>query len=179
MASAFVDVPPISPSAVSMTGSRMPRLAASYFGLCTNQAPSTLTPCISKTCWVSIRPPATPGVLLLIHWVICVQLREEQCTPPQQSESENCPLHSLVPGGCPFVVAFWGYLSYFPIFWPLIVLWRCCWLWKNNLSVCLFFPLLLYCDVCAAAATEQKRFSINKHQDGEFLGNLTRTSLNI
>lgn len=77
--------------------------------------------------------------------------------PPQQSESENCPLHSLVPGGCPFVVAFWGYISYFPIFWPLIVFWRCCWLWKNNLSVCLPPPLLLYCDVCAAAATEQKK----------------------
>lgn len=140
MASAFVDFPPISPSAVSMTGSRMPRLAASYFGLCTNQAPSTLTPCISKACWVSIRPPATPGVLILIHWVICVQLREEQWPPPQKSESENCPLHSLVPGGCPSVVPFWGYISYFPIFWPLIVLWRCCWLWKNNLSACLFSP---------------------------------------
>lgn len=90
--------------------------------------------------------------------------------PPQQSESENCPLHSLVPGGCPFVVAFWGYISYFPIFWPLIVFWRCCWLWKNNLSVCLFPPFFYIVMYVLQLLQSKKRFSINKHQDGEFLG---------
>lgn len=152
MASAFVDVPPISPSAVSMTGSRMPRLAASYFGLCTNQAPSTLTPCISKACWVSIRPPATPGVLLLIHWVICVQ----QWTPPAKWKWKLSPAFSgsrWVPFCCGILrlhILLSHFLAFDCFLEVLLIV--------KEQSVCLPFPpLLLYCDVCAAAATEQKK----------------------
>lgn len=174
MASAFVDVPPISPSAVSMTGSRMLRLAASYFGLCTNQAPSTLTPCISKACWVSIRPPATPGVLLLIHWVICVQ----QWTPPSKVKVKIVPCILWFQVGALLLWHFEVTYLTFPFFGL--------WLFSGGAAdcertICLsafppFFYIVMY---VLQLLQRKKRFSINKHQDGEFLGNLTRTSLNI
>lgn len=148
-----------------MRGSQILWQAESYFGLSTNQQFSTLTPCIAKACWVSIGPPAAPGVLPLIHWVIWVQLRGREMNP--SGISGNCPLHSAAPDGtssCCCILRPHILISLFLSF-------HCFW---EVLSVFLFFIYLFFSDVRAAAvATERKRFSASKDGEGEISSHST------
>lgn len=137
---------------VSMMGSQTPRQAVGYFGLSTNQPRNTLTSCISKACWVSIRGPPAPGVLFLFHWVI---------RPPEDSQREKWPLHSLA--------ARWGFfccgisrlriLLFTFLFFFLFLSWLLCLRWR--------LQTLLFSDVCAAAVTVNKRFLLSKHTSEE------------
>lgn len=137
---------------VSMMGSQTPRRAGGYFGLSTNQPRNTLTSCISKACWVSIRRPPAPGVLFLFHWVV---------RPPEDSQRENWPLHSLA--------ARWGsfrcgisrlhILLSTLLFFSFFLSWLLCLRWR--------LQTLLFSDVCAAAVTVNKRFPLSKHTSGE------------
>lgn len=133
---------------VSMMGSQTPWEAAGYFGLSTNQPRNTLTSCIAKACWVSIRRPAAPGVPFLFHWAI---------RPPEDSQSQNWPLHSLAARWG--ILLPWHFVTHLTFATFLFLSWLLCSCWRSQ--------TLLFSDVCAAAAAVNKRFSVSKHTDGE------------
>lgn len=108
-------------------GSQMLWQAPSYFGPSTNQALNMVTPCIAKAWRVSIGPPAAPGVLPLLHWVICAQA----CGKRNEPFEDKWKLPSTF-SGCRWPSSCCGFLNFL----------SCC------SSVCLLDVLLRTQSVC-------------------------------
>lgn len=162
-----------------MTGSQMPRLAASYFGFSTNQAPDTLTPriatsllCIDQTACCSRCPSSHPPNPLSGAEGRAMTLPH---LPQRKVSMKIVPCMLRLQVGA---LLLWHFEVTYLTF-PFFSLWLFCGGAADcGRTICLpacYQPpapmppySLLYCDACAAAI-EHKWFSVNKHEDGEKL----------